>query len=150
MCGIAGIIGAGEYSSSLEKMLKTQAHRGPDHTGRYFEQAFAALGHNRLSIIDLSPEAHQPFFDETKRFQLVFNGEIYNYKELRQELASGYNFITRSDTEVLLAAFLKWGKACLQHLNGMFAFAIWDAKEKKLFAARDRFGVKPFYYTEAG
>ncbi|SFN32834.1 asparagine synthase (glutamine-hydrolyzing) [Salegentibacter flavus] len=149
MCGIAGIIGTGEHSSSLEKILKTQSHRGPDHTGRYIDKAFAALGHNRLSIIDLSPEAHQPFSDETGRFQLVFNGEIYNYKELRQELASGYIFRTKSDTEVLLAAFIKWGKACLQHLNGMFAFAIWDSKGKKLFAARDRFGVKPFYYTEA-
>ena len=148
MCGIVGIIGAGEYSSTIEKMLKVQAHRGPDHTGRYFDKGFAALGHNRLSIIDLSPEANQPFSDETGRFQLVFNGEIYNYKELRQELASGYNFSTKSDTEVLLAAFIKWGKTCLEHLNGMFSFAIWDSRKKKLFAARDRFGVKPFFYSE--
>ncbi|WP_081212349.1 asparagine synthase (glutamine-hydrolyzing) [Salegentibacter sediminis] len=150
MCGIVGIIGAGEQASTLEKMLEVQSHRGPDNTGRYFDKSFAALGHNRLSIIDLSPEANQPFSDETGRFQLVFNGEIYNYKELRQELASGYNFSTKSDTEVLLAAFLKWEKDCLQHLNGMFAFAIWDSKEKKIFAARDRFGVKPLYYTIAG
>ncbi|MGY5850416.1 asparagine synthase (glutamine-hydrolyzing) [Salegentibacter sp. F14] len=150
MCGIAGIIGPGESTSAIEKMLKSQDHRGPDHTGQYVDQSFAALGHNRLSIIDLSPEAHQPFLDETGRFQLVFNGEIYNYKELRQELASGYPFRTRSDTEVLLAAFLKWGKSCLQHLNGMFSFVIWDAKTKQLFAARDRFGVKPFYYSQFG
>ncbi|HEY9185987.1 MAG TPA: asparagine synthase (glutamine-hydrolyzing) [Salegentibacter sp.] len=148
MCGIAGIIGVGEQASTLEKMLEVQAHRGPDHTGQYFDKGFAALGHNRLSIIDLSPEANQPFSDKTGRFQLVFNGEIYNYKELRQELASGYNFSTKSDTEVLLAAFIKWGKTCLEHLNGMFSFAIWDSRKKKLFAARDRFGVKPFFYSE--
>ena len=146
MCGIAGIISENPEASILNSMLAEQAHRGPDYTGTYFDKGFAALGHNRLSIIDLSSEANQPFTDENHRYFLTFNGEIYNYKELREELKSFYTFRTTSDTEVLLATFLKWNKNCLEKLNGMFAFAIWDSKEKKLFAARDRFGVKPFYY----
>ena len=147
MCGIAGIISENPEASVLEAMLMKQKHRGPDFTGTYFDEGFAALGHNRLSIIDLSPDANQPFADANNRYFLTFNGEIYNYKELREELKSFYRFRTTSDTEVLLAAFLKWKENCLEKLNGMFAFAIWDSKEKKLFAARDRFGVKPFYYS---
>ena len=149
MCGIAGIIGPKINNEELDKMLEAQKHRGPEHTGTYIDSCFAALGHNRLSIIDLSPEANEPFRDNSGRYYLSFNGEIYNYKELREELRVSYNFKTASDTEVLLAAFLKWGKDCLQKFNGMFAFAIWDSAEKKLFAARDRFGVKPFFYSEA-
>jgi len=102
---------------------------------------------NRLAIIDLSSEANQPFFSQDKRYIIVFNGEIYNYIELRKELEPTFSFKTNSDTEVLLAAYQKWGSACLSKLNGMFAFAIWDTKEQYLFAARDRFGVKPLYYT---
>jgi len=147
MCGIAGIISSNPTESNLLKMLEKQAHRGPDHTGTFIDEGFAGIGHNRLSIIDLSPEANEPFVDNSGRFILTFNGEIYNYKELREELKSFYSFHTSSDTEVLLAAYLKWGKDCLEKLNGMFAFAIWDTKEKQLFAARDRFGVKPFYYS---
>lgn len=147
MCGIAGIIGRNSTEAALNKMLQVQQHRGPDHTGTYMDEGFAALGHNRLSIIDLSAKAHEPFQDNSGRFFLSFNGEIYNYKELKEELKTFYDFKTTSDTEVLLAAFLKWGKSCLEKFNGMFAFAIWDSAEKKLFAARDRFGVKPFYYT---
>ena len=149
MCGIAGIIGPEPSEAELQNMLQTQQHRGPDHTGSYFDPGYAALGHNRLSIIDLSPEANEPFVDNSGRYYLSFNGEIYNYKELREELKGSYDFKTASDTEVLLAAYIKWEKNCLEKLNGMFAFAIWDSAEKKLFAARDRFGVKPFYYSEA-
>lgn len=148
MCGISGIIGPNTKEAELQKMLQAQKHRGPDHTGNFIDPGFAAIGHNRLSIIDLSPEANEPFVDNSERYVLTFNGEIYNYKELKDELKSFYGFRTASDTEVLLAAFIKWGKECLQRLNGMFSFAIWDSSEKKLFAARDRFGVKPFYYSE--
>jgi asparagine synthase (glutamine-hydrolysing) len=125
-----------------------QHHRGPDFTGKWLEEG-VALGHNRLSIIDLSKSANQPFFDETKRYTIVFNGEIYNYIELRKKLESSYNFQTNSDTEVLLAAFIFWGKDCLKYLNGMFSFAIYDSESKSLFAARDRFGVKPFFYHKS-
>lgn len=148
MCGIAGIIGKGNNDQLLLKMLNSQKHRGPDATGEFYDrQGGAALGHNRLSIIDLSVEANQPFHDASKRYSMVFNGEIYNYIELREELAQHYEFRTQSDTEVLLAAYETWGKNCLSRLNGMFSFAIWDAKNQTFFAARDRFGVKPFNYS---
>jgi asparagine synthase (glutamine-hydrolysing) len=146
MCGIAGIIG--RYQEvQMEAMLSSQHHRGPDATGKYYDAKFAALGHNRLAIIDLSAQSNQPFTDNSGRYVLVFNGEIYNYIELKVELQNQYDFKTESDTEVLLAAFIIYGKDCLKKCNGMFAFAIWDKQEKKLFAARDRFGVKPFFYT---
>ncbi len=145
MCGIAGIIGSvSDYS--LEKMLASQFHRGPDFTGTFFDEQ-VAIGHNRLSIIDCSSGSNQPFFDDQNRYALVFNGEIYNYVELRQDLEINYNFKTSGDTEVLLAAYIAYGKDCLNKLNGMFSFAIWDKENKTLFAARDRFGVKPFYYS---
>jgi asparagine synthase (glutamine-hydrolysing) len=146
MCGIAGIIGEGASQEQLEAMLHAQAHRGPDDTGKFIGDT-TVLGHNRLAIIDLSPEANQPFFSQDGRYTLVFNGEIYNYIELKETLQKEVSFTTNSDTEVLIAAYQTWGENCLSRLNGMFSFAIWDAQEKQLFAARDRFGVKPFYYT---
>lgn len=146
MCGIAGIIGDFE-THQLDAMLLSQQHRGPDATGKYNDEDFAVLGHNRLAIIDLSPQSNQPFLDPSGRYVLVFNGEIYNYIELKSELKELYAFTTDSDTEVLLAAFIVYGNQCLQKLNGMFSFAIWDNHDKKLFAARDRFGVKPFFYS---
>ncbi|WP_166963639.1 asparagine synthase (glutamine-hydrolyzing) [Yeosuana marina] len=146
MCGISGLIGTGDYKFQLKNMLEAQAHRGPDFTGTFFDKGFAALGHNRLSIIDLSDNANQPFSDTSGRYSMVFNGEIYNYLELKERLKNDYNFKTSSDTEVLLAAFITYGKACLKLLNGMFSFAIWDTVKKELFVARDRFGIKPFYY----
>jgi asparagine synthase (glutamine-hydrolysing) len=146
MCGIAGIIG-NYKESQLDVMLASQHHRGPDATGKYLDAEFAALGHNRLAIIDLSPQSNQPFKDSSGRYWIVFNGEIYNYIEIRAELQQQHDFKTESDTEVLLAAFIVYGRGCLEKLNGMFAFAIWDNQEKKLFAARDRFGVKPFCYS---
>ncbi|OAB28232.1 asparagine synthase (glutamine-hydrolysing) [Flavobacterium fryxellicola] len=146
MCGIAGIVGDFNIQE-LDAMLGSQHHRGPDATGKYADASFAVLGHNRLAIIDLSVQSNQPFLDSSGRYALVFNGEIYNYIELKASLKNQYTFKTESDTEVLLAAFIIYGTDCLQKLNGMFAFAIWDKELKKMFAARDRFGVKPFYYS---
>lgn len=146
MCGIAGIIGVSEQPvEMLNTMLSTQKHRGPDAT-HIWQESGAYLGHNRLSIIDLSKEADQPMLSTDGRYVIVFNGEIYNYIELKKQ-CNEYSFQTHSDTEVILALFEKYGKNFLTYLNGMFALAIWDRKEQKLFAARDRFGVKPFYYT---
>ena len=146
MCGIAGIVGKGFDSDKLSDMLHVQNHRGPDFTGKWSSD-ICVLGHNRLSIIDLTNASNQPFIDSLERYILVYNGEIYNYLELREELNFFYDFKTNSDTEVLLAAYIKWGASCLSKFNGMFSFAIWDKKEQSLFAARDRFGVKPFYYS---
>ncbi|WP_026944765.1 asparagine synthase (glutamine-hydrolyzing) [Algoriphagus marincola] len=148
MCGVAAIVGPKASLQNLEGMLALQHHRGPDFTGYWVEPNQIALGHNRLSIIDLSAAANQPFVSSDGRYHLVFNGEIYNYLELKQKLRFDFEFKTNSDTEVLLAAFIKWGKECLAELNGMFAFIIWDKKDQSLFAARDRFGVKPLYFSQ--
>ena len=145
MCGIVGILGASASEFKLDKMLFAQQHRGPDYTGKYVGSE-VVLGHNRLAIIDLTPSANQPFYSVDKRYSIIFNGEVYNYLELRETLTSQYNFKTNSDTEVLLAAYMHWGEQCLKELNGMFSFAIYDSHTQSLFAARDRFGVKPFYY----
>jgi len=147
MCGIAGILGQKANKESILQMLETQKHRGPDFVDYYLEENTIVLGHNRLSIIDLSSNANQPFISDCGNYILVFNGEIYNYLELRKEFQSKYTFKTQSDTEVLLNAYIEWGEQCLNKLNGMFSFAIWNKKEQFLFAARDRFGVKPFYYS---
>jgi asparagine synthase (glutamine-hydrolysing) len=148
MCGIAGIFGQDWNLSELKAMVAIQHHRGPDATGIYVDPARAAgLGHNRLSIIDLSEAGRQPMCDSTGRYWLVFNGELYNYLELRRQLESDYEFRTRTDSEVVLAAYRAWGESCLDRFIGMFAFAIWDEETKTLFAARDRFGVKPLYYS---
>jgi asparagine synthase (glutamine-hydrolysing) len=149
MCGIAGIYCSNRqyHKSDLEEMIGRLAHRGPDgqHTWSNSDDNFH-VGHRRLSVIDLSAAAAQPMHYK-ERYTIVHNGEIYNYIELRELLLNkGYQFTTHSDTEVILAAFDCWGEGCLPQFDGMFAFAIWDDKEKKLFAARDRFGQKPFYY----
>jgi asparagine synthase (glutamine-hydrolysing) len=147
MCGIAGIFGSNWQTEDLVAMVRSQHHRGPDGQGTYTDpQQRCGLGHNRLSIIDLSEAGAQPMADRSGNRIISFNGEIYNYLELRRELETGYQFKTKSDTEVLLAAFQKWGRRCLDRLIGMFAFAIWDATNGTAFAARDRFGVKPLYY----
>jgi asparagine synthase (glutamine-hydrolysing) len=131
----------------LHSMLNSQRHRGPDAEGVYSDpEGLCVLGHNRLSIIDLSEAGRQPMKSADGRYVIVLNGEIYNYLELRRELESGYTFRTRTDTEVLLAAYAKWGEGCLDRLLGMFAFIIWDEHKKTAFVARDRFGVKPLYY----
>jgi asparagine synthase (glutamine-hydrolysing) len=147
MCGIAGIVGQRASEHLIQAMLQVQAHRGPDFMGKWVNSGKAALGHNRLSILDLSDAANQPFHSADGRYILVFNGELYNYLEIRKKLIPYYSFRTQSDTEVILYAYLKWGPACLSEFNGMFSFAIWDQIEGKLFAVRDRFGVKPFHYA---
>ncbi|MDQ7032926.1 MAG: asparagine synthase (glutamine-hydrolyzing) [Desulfonauticus sp.] len=150
MCGIIGIAST-EYIQDRDWLLKGRDflfHRGPDDAGIWCSKDDkVALGHRRLSIIDLSEAAHQPMKDITERCVIVFNGEIYNFKEIRKKLEhEGYNFFSNSDTEVILGAYLRWGTDCLSYLNGMFAFAIFDIKEKKLFMARDRSGEKPLFY----
>lgn len=146
MCGLSGIFGQQWQRSELECMVATQRHRGPDDNGTWIDPSgVAGLGHNRLSILDLSPAGHQPMSNSDGSLWIVLNGEIYNYLELREEL-NAYPFRSRTDTEVILAAYERWGEQCLDHFIGMFAFLIWDARARRLFAARDRFGVKPLYY----
>jgi len=132
----------------LGRMSDIIAHRGPDDAGLiWFDDSSSGLAHRRLSIIDLSPAGHQPMCNETADLWIVFNGEIYNYKELREELlAKGVRLRSTTDTEILLYAYQYWDEECLHKLNGMFAFAIYDSRKRKLFAARDRLGIKPFYY----
>ena len=132
-------------------MTQQMRHRGPDDDGLWVsEHNHVSFGHRRLSIIDLSQNSSQPLLDSTKRYTITFNGEIYNYLDLKTELQKlNYSFQTNSDTEVLLNAYIEWGANCLKKFDGMFAFAIYDSLEKKFFAARDPFGEKPFYYTNA-
>jgi asparagine synthase (glutamine-hydrolysing) len=151
MCGIAGFLhrdGAPGAPVRLKSMTDAIAHRGPDGEGQFVEGC-VGLGHRRLAIIDLSPLGRQPMAMPDGRFTITFNGEIYNYQEIKSELAArGHSFVSRSDTEVLLHAFAEWGLGCLRRLNGMFAFAIWDREKETLTIARDRFGVKPVYFAE--
>lgn len=148
MCGICGIVNFKSKqveASSVHRMMDAMKHRGPDDEG-IFTDNNTALGFVRLKIIDLSPNGHQPMLSDDGRYVIVLNGEIYNYIELREELTPGFAFRSKTDTEVVLNAFRKWGRECLSRFNGMFAFAVYDRKEKTLFMARDRFGVKPLYY----
>lgn len=146
MCGFLTIVGAKCNVDQLDMLVSVQQHRGPDDNGVYVDPSGAAtLIHNRLSIIDLSERGRQPMSSDDGRFHVVFNGEIYNYQELRQRLGN-YKFRSATDTEVLLAAYQQWGERALDELIGMFSFAIWDQQDQSLFAVRDRFGVKPFYY----
>lgn len=155
MCGFAAIVDPGHSlisaSTSIDKMLNTIRHRGPDDEGQYCsEEDGVFLGHRRLAIID--PEhGKQPMISSDERLVIVFNGVIYNYLELRRELVGkGHPVKSYSDTEVLLYAYREWGKECLQRLEGMFAFAIWDKQARRIFCARDRIGIKPFYYSFDG
>ena len=132
---------------ACERMMAKLERRGPDSAGHYLDGP-VALGHRRLSIIDLSEKSSQPFMDTANKLALVFNGTIYNYPELRIELQhAGHQFVSDGDTEVIIKAYAQWGVDCLQHLHGMFAFAIWDKKINQLFVARDRVGIKPLYFT---
>lgn len=153
MCGIAGIFNLnGEPVSRvlLRKMTDAIAHRGPDGEGFYTDSCIG-LGHRRLAIIDLSPAGHQPMATLSNQYVITYNGEVYNFQELRTELeALGHQFRSKSDTEVVLYAYKEWGPSCLDKFNGHFAFAIWDKTKQELFLARDRYGVKPLYYTFAG
>lgn len=150
MCGICGLIDFGGTSASpsiIEKMTDEIRHRGPDDAG-IFVSGPAGLGHARLSIIDLSRAGHQPMISDDGRAAIAFNGEVYNFKELRARLeAEGVRFHSRTDTEVVLQAYLKWGESSFAMLHGMFAFAVWDERKSAIYGVRDRFGIKPFYYA---
>lgn len=149
MCGFAGFVGEVENREQvLKAMMNTIIHRGPDSEGTYIDEE-AALGFRRLSIIDLSEIGDQPLYNEDRTKVLVFNGEIYNYQELREKLTeAGHVFVSNTDSETLIHGYEEWGESLVERLRGMYAFAIWDTKEKKLFAARDIFGIKPLYYAQ--
>ena len=153
MCGICGELRFDSLASdgeALRRMTESLARRGPDHEGYYHDDVLG-FGHRRLAVIDLSAHADQPMVDEDLRLALVFNGAIYNYKELRAELTEmGYAFFSEGDTEVILKAYHAWGERCVLRFFGMFAFAIWDKRDRSLFLARDRLGIKPLYYTLDG
>lgn len=153
MCGIAGFLRTSSPSAGkdvLVQMGNVIRHRGPDAGGEYLDD-YVSLAHRRLSIIDLSAQGNQPMFSSDGRKVIVFNGEIYNFQELKKDLQQeGIQFNTRTDTEVILALYEKYGADCLPHLNGMFAFALWDMDKKQLFLARDRIGKKPLYYYHGG
>ncbi|MBW2107099.1 MAG: asparagine synthase (glutamine-hydrolyzing) [Deltaproteobacteria bacterium] len=153
MCGICGIFNLnGETASPavLRRMTNAIAHRGPDGEGFFFD-SFIGLGHRRLAVIDLTRAGHQPMLSQDGQYALTYNGEIYNFQELRKELEDlGYRFRSRTDSEVVLYAYVAWGPECVERFNGMFAFALWDKARVELFVARDRYGIKPLYYTLSG
>jgi asparagine synthase (glutamine-hydrolysing) len=146
MCGIVAVLGARNARELAARGIERIAHRGPDAQGVWSDDGIA-LGHARLSIIDLSDAGRQPMASSDGRYQLIFNGELYNYVELRAELTD-YPFRTQTDSEVVLAAWLRWGAACLDRFLGMFAFVVWDSRDRTLHAVRDRFGVKPLYWSQ--
>lgn len=150
MCGICGFVNLNDERASIEilkRMTDAIAHRGPDGEGQVVNGP-VALGHRRLSIQDLTDNASQPMTSSNGRYTITYNGEIYNFPQMREELGSlGYHFKSTGDTEVLLCAYAQWGEKCLNRINGMYAFAVYDAKDKQLFCARDRYGIKPFYYA---
>jgi asparagine synthase (glutamine-hydrolysing) len=152
MCGICGIINFNNNKLvdevSIREMMQKMKHRGPDDEGIFIE-GNVGFGFVRLSILDLSPLGHQPMFDETNKYMIIHNGEVYNFIEIREDLRKkGYKFKSNTDTEVILYAYIEWGEECLMKFNGMWAFVIYDVVNKKVFASRDRYGIKPFYYYE--
>src|SRR2546423_11182245 len=154
MCGIAGLIDQNP-DASIGAMLKAIEHRGRDDEGVWTSPPVndagqrVSFGHRRLAIIDTSSAGHQPMLSRDGRFVVILNGEIYNYRELREQLSTkGHQFRTQTDTEVLLEAWAEWGESCLDRLNGMFAFALWDDRERALYLVRDHVGIKPLYYAE--
>src|SRR5215471_14490661 len=152
MCGIAGIVSSagGTLRSQLKPMTDAQAHRGPDDYGVWSDE-YCALGHRRLSIIDLSEAGRQPMTNARGDILITFNGEIYNFQQLRRKLENlGHRFRTRTDTEAIIYAYEQWGVDCLEKLRGMFAFGIWDRRRRRLFLARDRVGKKPLFYAQFG
>jgi asparagine synthase (glutamine-hydrolysing) len=152
MCGIVGFVSANRQEHVLDKMVKIQEHRGPDDSGLFIHDLYGVhLGHNRLSIQDISSHAHQPFISNCEEYVIVFNGEVYNFQTIREELEElGENFRSNSDTEVLLYAYKHWGIQAVDKFIGMFSLVIYDLKEKKLFLLRDRAGIKPLYYALNG
>src|SRR5439155_6405494 len=159
MCGIAGVVDltrrsdADQLRKAVTRMTEPLAHRGPDDDDVWVDaEAGVGLGHRRLSIVDLSPEGRQPMKSATGRYLITYNGEVYNFRELRQDLARlGRRFRGHSDTEVMLAAIVEWGlRSALERFNGMFALALWDRETRTLHLVRDRAGEKPLYYTRTG
>src|SRR5919108_3476015 len=153
MCGIAGIVAADGLRADervrAQLMRDVLAHRGPDGAGLHVDE-YAALAHRRLSIIDLAG-GHQPLANEDERVWVTYNGEIYNHRDVRAELeAAGHRYRTRSDTETIVHAYEQWGDDCVHRFRGMFAFGLWDAPRRRLLLVRDRLGVKPLYWAEAG
>ena len=147
MCGIFGVINKKIDKELADKCVDRMAHRGPDGRGVWQEKG-TTLGHRRLAILDLSERGTQPMMYDNGRYVLAFNGELFNFLEIRDELKDkGYDFMSESDSEVLLAAYMEWGEKCLERFNGMWAFLIWDRSEERLFVSRDRFGVKPLFYA---
>ena len=153
MCGIVGEIrfdGRRVNSSQRDYMMKTIISRGPDSSGLYEENSFF-LGHRRLSVIDTSAKSNQPMIDEELRLVIIFNGVIYNFKELRTKLRKeGYSFSSNGDTEVILKSYHFYGEKCVQYFDGVFSFCIYDMKNKTFFLSRDRLGIKPLYYKLSG
>src|SRR5689334_3489797 len=152
MCGIAGIVSepGADLEPRVRLMTEAMRHRGPDDWG-VWSDAVCALGHRRLAIIDLSAAGRNPLSNEAGNIWITFNGEIYNFQQLKHELEqAGHQFRSRTDTEVIVHAYEQWGADCLSRLRGMFAFAIWDAARRRLFIARDRVGKKPLFYAQAG
>jgi asparagine synthase (glutamine-hydrolysing) len=151
MCGIAGIVNGGD-EATLRRMADVLAHRGPDDAGiQWFPRDHCGIAHRRLAILDLSAAGHQPMANHSGDRWITYNGEVYNFRELRKELnARGHQFHTSCDTEVILAAYDEWGVECVRRFNGMFAFAIYDVRSRELFIARDHLGIKPFYYAVNG
>jgi len=148
MCGIVGLIAKPGTTASLDRAVQVLGHRGPDSDGIWVN-APIVLGHTRLAILDLTDHGHQPMLTADRRYALSFNGEIYNYIELAKELRGlGHTIVSTGDSEVILHAYEQWGSACVERFNGMWAFAIWDLVERKLFCSRDRFGVKPLYIAD--
>ena len=148
MCGILGTVPSSEHEL-FKHALNTLTHRGPDSYGIENIDNDVSLGHRRLSILDVSANGHQPMFNESKRYAVIFNGEIYNFIEIQKELeVLGHSFKSTSDTEVLLKAYIEWGEDCVLKFNGMWAIAIWDRESKKLFLSRDRYGQKPLFYAQ--
>ncbi|MBT3704085.1 MAG: asparagine synthetase B, partial [Alphaproteobacteria bacterium] len=156
MCGIAGVVSITPFPNALgieqtlHRMARLIAHRGPDGSDIWHD-SHAGLAHTRLAIIDLSEAGRQPMHDVQGHYVLTYNGEIYNYRELREELrAAGHHFRTETDSEVILNGYREWGEAVVDRLRGMFAFALWDEREKRLFMARDRVGQKPLFFARFG
>ena len=148
MCGIAGfslLNALSEKDKILKIMNDKLSHRGPDGEGFYHDND-VSFSHKRLAIIDLDSRSNQPFVDKSNQYVVIFNGEIYNFKEIRNELKEKHTFYTNSDTEVILHAYEEYGEACINKLDGMFSFAIYDTRKKIILLARDRIGVKPLYY----
>src|SRR5437868_5097730 len=150
MCGIAGIVSQSADIQPIGPMTEALSHRGPDGFGTWSD-GLCSLGHRRLAIIDLSEKGKQPLSNESKTIWIVFNGEIYNFQDLRTELqGSGHEFGSQNDTEVIVHGYEEWGNECVKKVKGMFAFAIWDQRKRRLFLARDRVGKKPLYYADNG